>query len=151
MRMFFIAATTAAVAAAAGAAAADVVITPTEAVEMSRTQLIQASLTGEPGDGYRGVQTFIDESAGNCTGCHYNPDVEGTGQKGDVGPALVLVGDENPEARLRAILVNAPAVFGEDTAMPGYYVPDEDGNTLLTAQQIEDIVAYLGELQRYGN
>ena len=141
------------VAALAGAALATAAsadgVTPPEAVQMTADRTIEQPLTPEPGDGYRGVQLFIDESRAMCTTCHYNADVAGTGQSGNVGPVLSLIGDKNSEGRLRAIMVNAPAVLGEDVPMPAYYVPDADGETMLSAQEIEDIVAYLMELHRH--
>ncbi|MGF1447519.1 MAG: c-type cytochrome [Pikeienuella sp.] len=127
-----------------GAVASDVVAP--DAVELTEAGTIEAPLTAEPGDGYRGVQLFITEEA-MCTSCHYNHDVEGTGLSGDVGPTLSLIGDQDSVPQLRAILVNAPAVFGEDTPMPAYYVADEAGETILSAQDIEDLIAYLQELQ----
>ncbi|GMG81691.1 hypothetical protein LNKW23_09040 [Paralimibaculum aggregatum] len=117
------------------------------AVAMTGDGRVEMPLTASPGDGYRGVQLFIDEARTGCTNCHFNADVEGTGQSGNVGPVLSLIGDRNPVPRLRAILVNARAVFGPDTPMPAFYVPDEAGETLLGAQDIEDLVAYLHELQ----
>ncbi|MGF1502167.1 MAG: sulfur oxidation c-type cytochrome SoxX [Paracoccaceae bacterium] len=135
-------------AAAASGASAEGVVAPGSVV-MSEDGLVAAPLTSTPGDGYRAVQAFIDADKGNCVACHHNADVEGTGQSGDVGPVLTLIGDKNAEAKLRAILVDAPAVFGEETAMPAYYVADDVGETILDAQEIEDIVAYLLELHRY--
>lgn len=120
-----------------------------DAVRIGEDKTIETALTDEPGDGYRGIQIFIDQERGNCVACHFNADVEGTGLKGNVGPALSLVGDRNPTEKLRAILVNAPAVFGEDTAMPAFYVDDGSGGTLLSAQEVEDVIAYLHELQLY--
>jgi sulfur-oxidizing protein SoxX len=130
---------------AGGLAAADVVAPG--AVEITGEGTIEAPLTAEPGDGYRGVLLFADPERAVCTDCHYNYDVAATGLEGDIGPALSLVGGKDSPARLRAILVDARAVFGEDTAMPAFYVADGDGETLLSAQEIEDLVAYLSELQ----
>ncbi len=121
-------------------------VVPPDEVEIAADGTVAAPLTSEPGDGYRGVKLYIDESRAMCTACHYNADVEGTGQSGNVGPVLSLIGDKNPVPRLRAILVDPRQVFGADTEMPAFYVPDEAGETLLTAQEIEDLVAYLNEL-----
>lgn len=70
---------------------------------------------------------------------------------GDVGPEMNGVADRYTEAQLRAIVVNSKQVFGPDTIMPGFYTLDVGlkpaeqfvGKTVLTAQQVEDVVAYL--------
>jgi sulfur-oxidizing protein SoxX len=57
--------------------------------------------------------------------------------------------------QLRAIVTNSKAVFGPDTVMPGFYSLDVGkhvrkdlvGKTILSAQQVEDIVAYLSTLK----
>jgi len=112
---------------------------------------VTTPLTDTPGDGYRGVQLFMAEDGGNCLGCHENYDTAATGRAGDVGPNLSLVGDKHAEGWFRALLVDAHSVFGEETLMPQFYVADDQGETLLSAQEIEDIVAYLMELHAYGN
>ena len=56
---------------------------------------------------------------------------------------------------LRAIVVNSKAIFSEDTIMPGFYSLDVGkdvrkdlvGKTILSAQQVEDVVAYLATLK----
>ena len=65
------------------------------------------------------------------------------------------VGDRWSPEQLRAIVVNSKAVFGPQTVMPGFYsldvgahVADEfKGKTILTADQVESIVAYLATLK----
>ena len=60
------------------------------------------------------------------------------------------VADRWSEAELRAIVTNSKMVF-EGTIMPAFYIdsgyerPLEDfaGTPILTAQQVEDVVAYL--------
>ena len=74
---------------------------------------------------------------------------------GDVGPSLDGVADRYSEAELRAIVVNAKAVLGEDTIMPAFYTVIEGkrvrkkfkGKTILTAEQVEGIVTYLMSLK----
>lgn len=135
----------------AGAALADTP-TPPEAVDFTEDALVEAPLTAEPEDGYRGVQLFMAEDGPNCLGCHANYDTSATGRSGEVGPSLSVVGDRHAEAWFRALLVDSHRVFGEETAMPRFYVADEDtGDTILSAQEVEDLVAYLMELHAYGN
>ena len=74
---------------------------------------------------------------------------------GDVGPVLDGVADRWSAEELRAIVVNSKAVFGDETVMPGFYSLEvgkfvsEDlvGKTILSAQEVEDVVAYLGTLK----
>lgn len=116
---------------------------------------VQDSLTGQPGDPAEGRKVFADRKLGNCLACHANSDQSEQLFHGDVGPSLDGVADRWSEAELRAIVVNSKAVFSEETVMPGFYSlkvginPREDlvGKTILTAQQVEDVVAYLTTLK----
>lgn len=113
--------------------------------EIPKELWIEQPLTDEYGSGWRGVNLYMDEVTANCVGCHENPDLAATGLSGDVGPKVRMLGSDFERAELRAILVNAPIVFGEDTAMPAFY---EGADPLLSAQQVEDLIAYLMELRR---
>lgn len=112
-------------------------------------------LTDEAGSAESGREIFANRKLGNCLACHANSDLEEQLFHGEVGPALDGVAGRWSEGQLRTILVNAKAVFTEQTVMPGFYSLDvgedvrEDliGKTILTAQQIEDLVAYLGTLK----
>ncbi|QPH54249.1 c-type cytochrome [Pontivivens ytuae] len=101
---------------------------------------IEAPLTETRGDGWRGVNLYAGDAG--CTDCHTNPDVAAMGPGGDLGPEVGLLGALYDRAELRAILVDARSVFGDETAMPAF---GADG--LLSPQDIEDLVAYLSELQ----
>jgi len=87
--------------------------------------------------------------------CHANSDLNDQLFHGEIGPVLDGVASRWSEGQLRTILVNAKAVFTKDTVMPGFYSLDvgedvrEDliGKTILTAQQVEDLVAYLSTLK----
>ena len=67
-----------------------------------------------------------------------------------MGPALDGVASRWEEGDLRGIVANSKMMF-EGTIMPAFYVdagytrPLEkfDGKTILSAQQVEDVVAYL--------
>ena len=74
---------------------------------------------------------------------------------GDVGPSLDGVASRWNEAQLRAILVDSKKVFTDATVMPGFYtlnvginVREESvGKTIISAQDVEDVVAYLATLK----
>ena len=117
-------------------------------------EAIPSSLTGAQGDADRGRETFINRKLGNCLGCHAVTELEAEPFHGEVGPPLDGVADIYQEGELRLRVVN-PKIVNPDTIMPGFYVTDglhrvaEDfqGKTILTAEQVEDIVAYLMTLK----
>lgn len=113
------------------------------------------SLTGAPGNAADGRKFFVDRKLGNCLACHVNPDMSEELFHGEVGPSLAGVAERWSPEQLRAIVVDSKMVFGEQTVMPGFYSlkvgknvrKDLVGKTILTAEQIESIVAYLGTLK----
>lgn len=115
---------------------------------------VAASLTGQAGDAAKGREWFVGRKLGNCLACHTNSDTEDELFHGEVGPLLDGVADRWTEAELRGIVTNAKMMF-EDTIMPAFYkdsgynrpLDEFEGKTILTAQQIEDIVAYLMTLK----
>jgi len=122
---------------------------------------IEASLTGVPGDVASGAKIMVTKSTGNCIACHEVTALKDSPFHGDVGPMLDGTGDVRTEAELRGILVNAKMTF-EGSVMPAFYRTSGfnrpgDGYTgkaakgpiapVLTAQQIEDVVAYLMTLK----
>lgn len=117
-------------------------------------QLAQ-SLTGKPGDPAAGRNWFVGTRLGNCLACHANKETSDHQFHGEVGPPLDGVADRYSEAELRAIVANSKAVFGDQTLMPGFYrvsgmnrVAEKFvGKTILSAQQVEDVVAYLKTLK----
>ena len=102
-----------------------------------------------------GRKFFADRKLGNCLACHANSDMSEQLFHGEVGPSLDGVAERWSPAQLRAIVVNSKAVFGEQTVMPGFYslevgrdvAKDFQGKTILTAEQVESIVAYLATLK----
>jgi len=116
---------------------------------------IPESLTGKPGDPVQGREWYAGRKLGNCLACHVTADLKELPFHGEVGPAMDGVADRYEEPALRAILVNSKQVFGDQTLMPGFYVVDPgartaekfQGQTILAAQQIEDIIAYLKTLK----
>ncbi len=116
---------------------------------------VPVSLTGAAGDPAKGREWFANRKLGNCLACHANDDLEKEQFHGEIGPYLDGVGDTYSEAELRAIIVNSKEVFGEATIMPAFYKSDGlnrvakkfAGKTILSAEQVEDIVAYLVTLK----
>jgi len=119
-------------------------------------ETVTASLTGVPGDPANGRKVFANRKQGNCLACHKNTDLENLPFHGEVGPSLDGVALRYKDAELRAILVNSKVVLGEDTIMPSFYrlkngirpAKKFDGTTILTAQQVEDVLAYLKTLKK---
>jgi len=113
---------------------------------------IPDSLTGSPGDAERGRALVLDRTS-TCILCHSGPFPE-TRFQGDLAPGLAGAGGRGSEARLRLRLVDA-AHFNPATIMPSYYRVDGlarvgtnwRGKPILSALQIEDIVAYLATLR----
>jgi len=116
---------------------------------------VDKPLTDQAGSAESGREIFSNRKQGNCLACHANSDMADQLFHGEVGPKLDGVAGRWTEGQLRTILVNAKAVFTEQTVMPGFYSLDvgedvrEDliGKTILTAQEIEDLVAYLATLK----
>lgn len=122
---------------------------------------VSASLTGTPGDPANGRAIVGDKSQGNCVACHQVSDLADVPFHGEIGPMLDGAGDRWSEAELRGIVANAKIMF-EDSMMPAFYktegfirpgnaytgkAADDSFGPLLTAQQIEDVVAYLATLK----
>jgi sulfur-oxidizing protein SoxX len=113
---------------------------------------IPASLTGAPGDAARGRALVVDR-ANTCILCHSGPFPE-TRFQGDLAPPLSGSGTRWSASQLRLRLVDASRLNAE-TIMPSYYRVDGldrvgrnfDGKPILSAAQIEDIVAYLATLR----
>ncbi len=127
---------------------------PPDAVEIENLAIAEP-VADAPGDPVNGRQVFADRSLGNCLACHANTDLSEEGFHGEVGPALDGVADRWTEQQLRTIVVNSKAVFTENSIMPAFYSLDvgenvrDDlvGKTILTAQEVEDVVAYLTTLK----
>ncbi|MGP1358759.1 sulfur oxidation c-type cytochrome SoxX [Roseicyclus sp.] len=124
---------------------------------------VAQSLTGVPGDPARGLEVMVNRGTGNCIACHQVTALEEHPFHGEVGPSLDGVGARWEEASLRGIIVNAKNVF-PDSVMPSFYRVSgftRPGNAftgraaegpldpLLTAQEVEDVVAYLMTLTEY--
>jgi sulfur-oxidizing protein SoxX len=113
---------------------------------------IPASLTGAKGDPVRGRAIVANRQVGLCLLCHSGPFPEERFQ-GNLAPDLRNAGRLG-EAQLRARMVD-PARFNPQTIMPAYYrtdgftrvAPSYRSKPVLSAEQIEDVVAYLATLK----
>lgn len=109
---------------------------------------IRDRLATAPGDAARGKQVVSSRDS-NCLLCHSVPDAEARFM-GNLGPALAGVAARLTEAQLRLRVVDSMRL-NPDTIMPSYYRVDGlkqvgeawRGRPVLTAQQVEDTVAYL--------
>ncbi len=136
----------------AGAALADA--TPPEKVMFDEIE-VKAALTPTPGNAEDGKKWFANRKLGNCLACHANKDLTSKPFHGEIGPPVDGAGSRYSEAQLRAILVNSKAVFGDETIMPGFYRVNPGARiakkfkdkTILSGQQIEDIIAYVMTLK----
>jgi len=118
---------------------------------------VEVSLSGMIGDPAAGREIMVARGKGNCIACHEVTALDEFPFHGEVGPSLDGVADRWMESDLRGIVANAKMVF-PDTIMPAFYktegfVRAGNGYTgkaaegaldpILTAQEIEDVVAYL--------
>lgn len=107
------------------------------------------SLTDRRGDPERGRAIVTTRQRGLCLLCHSGPFPEERFQ-GDLAPSLAGVGSRLDEAQLRLRLVDGRRLNPE-TIMPSYYRteglvrvgPAWQGRPILTAEEIEDVVAFL--------
>ena len=114
---------------------------------------IPASLTGAAGDPARGRAIVLDRRLGACLLCHTGPFTEER-FRGTLAPDLSGAGSRWSAGQLRLRLVDASRL-NPSTIMPPYYRVDGlarignswTGKPMLTAEQIEDVVAFLATLR----
>lgn len=143
--------------AAMGAATGHAAETHPDSVMHDEYGSVATSLTGVPGDAARGAEIMTSRALGNCIACHAVSALSQAQWHGEVGPTLDGAGDRWTEADLRGIVVNSKMVF-DGTIMPAYYkvsgftrpgdlytgeAAPADLPPVLTAQQVEDVVAFL--------
>jgi sulfur-oxidizing protein SoxX len=111
-----------------------------------------ASLTGAKGDPVRGRALVANRQVGLCLLCHSGPFPEERLQ-GDIAPDLRGTGSRLSEGQIRLRIVDSSRVHAA-TIMPAYYKVEGlarvaaafRGKTVLSAEQIEDVVAFLATL-----
>jgi len=118
---------------------------------------IEASLTGVPGNPEMGAKVMRTAALGNCVACHQLEAMPDMDFQGDIAPQLDGAADRWTEGQLRGLIVNAKMTF-DGTFMPAFYktegfirpgggysgkAPEGPLPPIFTAQQVEDVVAYL--------
>jgi sulfur-oxidizing protein SoxX len=115
---------------------------------------IPEPLGGLAGDPERGRVLAATREKGNCLACHSLPIPEEP-DHGNLGPPLDGVGARLTPGQMRLRLVDG-TYLNPYTIMPGYYrdpallhrvAPALAGRTVLSAQEIEDVLAYLVTLK----
>lgn len=107
------------------------------------------SLTGGRGNAERGRAIVVDRTIGLCLLCHSGPFPDARFQ-GNLGPSLNGVGSRLSEAQLRLRIADSSRV-NPASIMPAYFrteglarvAPAFKGKPVLSAAQIEDVVAFL--------
>lgn len=131
------------------------VITLAQQVDITLTEgeVIADSLSGAPGDPTRGRLIVLSRQSGLCILCHSGPFPEERFQ-GNLAPDLAMSAARLSEGQLRARIVDASR-FNPNTIMPPYFkknhgsrvAPQFADKTILSAQEIEDVVAFLVSLK----
>lgn len=114
---------------------------------------IPQSLTGVPGDAARGRAIVASRQKGLCLLCHSGPIPEERFQ-GNLAPPLDGAGSRWSEGQLRLRLVDSKRL-NPASIMPAYYKTDGltrvarafEGRPVLSADEIEDVIAYLMTLR----
>jgi L-cysteine S-thiosulfotransferase len=112
-------------------------------------EAISESLTGAKGDPVRGRAIVANRQIGLCLLCHSGPFPEERFQ-GNLAPSLMGAGKRWSEGQLRLRIVDSGRI-NPATIMPAYYrteglvrvAPAWRSKSILSAEQIEDVVAFL--------
>jgi len=113
---------------------------------------LAAGAQAQEGDAARGRALLEKRDAANCVLCHAIPGVGGVA--GTLGPSLAGVGGRFDAAQLRERVAD-PSRIDPRVAMPAYFrreglervAPQYRGATVLSAQELADVVAYLSTLK----
>ncbi len=121
----------------------------------AHAQLLDGSqaLSAEPGDAQRGRSVVANRQQSLCLLCHAAPIAQDRAQ-GNLAPPLDGVGTRLSKEQLRLRMIDSQKI-NPASIMPPYFRTDglnrvataHQGRTMLTAQQIEDVVAYLQSLK----
>lgn len=114
---------------------------------------IPQALTTEPGNAARGRAIVANRQQGLCLLCHSGPIPEERFQ-GNLAPPLDGAGKRLTAAQLRLRMADSREV-NPNSLMPPYHATGGlsqvgrayNGRPILSAQQVEDVVAYLVTLQ----
>lgn len=145
-----------ATAVAGGAEPADVARGSPDAASRPTTggaAAFERPLTETPGDAGRGREIAFARERGNCIVCHAIPSPD-MGYHGNLGPPLDGIAVKRTVAELRMRLVDSRLV-NRATLMPPYHATDGltrvgkgfAGRPVLTAQEVEDVIAFLLTLE----
>ena len=115
---------------------------------------IPEPLAGLRGNPANGLEVAVSRNKGNCVACHIMP-IPAIEFQGEVGPSLVRVGRKFTVAQLRLRVCDIQAILPRSVMPPYYRDPDllhrvgkaYQGHTILDAQEVEDVVAYLATLK----
>lgn len=118
-------------------------------LDTASAQSLPAPLTASAGDPDRGRAIAADPDRGNCSICHLLPGAEPR-QHGDLAPPLAGAGSRNTAGELRMRIVDGTRI-NPATLMPPYHrleglarvAAPFRGAPILTAQEVEDVVAWL--------
>ena len=125
----------------------------TSVAQGSTTLEMTEPLASQPGDPSRGRVIVLSRQSGLCILCHSGPFPEERFQ-GNMAPDLGMSAQRLTASQLRARIVDA-SLFNPETIMPTYYshaglnrvASGYAGKTILTGQEIEDVVAFLVSLK----
>ncbi len=115
---------------------------------------IQQPLGGLQGDAQRGRNIARKQNKGNCLACHSMPIPEEPFH-GTIGPGLDKIAARMTVGQLRLHIVDQQQ-FNPMTVMPAFYInpkklnrvlDDFYGKTILSGQEVEDLIAYLMTLK----
>jgi sulfur-oxidizing protein SoxX len=115
---------------------------------------IKSPLCGLKGDAANGKLIMLDGHKGNCLACHQLP-VDGVEAYGTIAPPLAGIANRMTEGQLRMRVVDSRNL-NPMSIMPGFYRDPSlinrpakayAGKTFLTAQEVEDVIAYLVTLK----
>lgn len=126
--------------------------------------MISKPLTDKAGDPKAGLKWMVHRRLGNCIACHKvsqilalaKPDdlksLKSYGFHGKIGPPLDGITERYTEGEIRLIVVDPKKALPDaNTIMPSFHIKDGlhrvikdcKGHVMMSAQQIEDVVAYL--------
>ena len=128
---------------------AAVALLGTQLVALAAADAIDQPLTDQLGDASRGRAIVVDRQQGLCLLCHSGPFPEERFQ-GNLAPPLAGAGSRWSEGQLRLRIADSSRI-NPTSIMPAYHrtegltrvAPAFKDKPVLTAQQIEDVVAFL--------